>query len=120
MNMKTLVYIFVVAFCSLFISGCEEDKGAAYPKPSEFTVSPLSVSAIAAGSTVELTINGGNLGWYVETSDDWYSVSRKYGSGDMKITLTIKANNSGSQRTGLLEIRPTFDQDPVRISINQD
>ena len=118
--MKTLAYIFVIAFCSVFISGCEEDKGAAYPKPSDFSVSPVSVSAIAAGSTVELTIKGGNLGWYIETPDDWYSASRKYGSGEMKITLTIKANNSGSPRNGLLEIRPTFDQDPVRISINQD
>lgn len=118
--MKKIAYILSLSLFIFFFASCDEDNGAHFPKPTGFSVSPTTATIAATGETVELTINGGNLGWKIATSDSWCQISKAYGSGDAKVTLTIKVNESGSSRSATVNINPTFGQTPATIVINQN
>lgn len=108
------------ALISVLTTSCNKDDGAYYPVPSDFSVNPTTAQSVAAdGGTIELTISAGNLGWWIESSETWCKVSQKYGSGDGKVTLTIVKNSSGVFRQSEVVINPTFNLEPVKITINQ-
>jgi len=48
----------------------------------------------------------------------WYSVERKYGSGNVTQKLTIKANDSGQDRLGWVKINSTSKEE-VTINFKQ-
>ncbi len=118
--MKKILYVFSLAlFIGLFAS-CTEDDGAVNPTPSAFSATPTSANVEVAGGTVEIVINGGNLGWKIDTSDTWFEISKQYGSGDATVILTVEANTTESPRNGIVTLHPTFGQEPVSIAITQD
>lgn len=118
--MKKFIYVFSLAlFIGLFAS-CTEDDGAVYPTPSAFSVSPTTSSVDVAGGTIEVVIKAGTLGWAVSTTDTWCKISKLYGSGDATVILTIAPNTTDAPRTGVVEVHPTFGQEPVFIDISQN
>lgn len=110
----TFVILFLGVLCS-----CEEDHGAYYPVPTEFTVSPTSFTINPDGGDIEITINGGNLGWWIETSDSWVSVTKKYGSGNATIKISVAKNLTGEPRQTTVVVNPTFNQPSVSVIITQ-
>lgn len=118
--MKKFVYIAAFIFIAIMTSSCDKNDGAYFPVPSAFSVSPTGALSIGKdGGTIELSITAGNLGWWIESSAAWCTVSQKYGSGDGKVTLTIAKNTSGAARLAEVVVNPTFKLTPVKIVINQ-
>lgn len=118
--MKKFLYVFPLVLLIGLFASCTEDDGAVYPTPSAFSVSPTSSSIEVAGGIIEVDIKAGNLGWSISTQDAWCKISKLYGSGDATVILTIASNDTDASRTGVVEIRPTFDQEPVLIHIIQN
>ena len=119
--MKRVIYIIAIIWVGIaVVTSCDKNEGAYYPVPSAFSVTPQTVQSVSKdGGNVELVMAAGNLGWWVESSAMWCKVSKKYGSGDGKVTLTIDKNNSGTSRKAEITVYPTFKQPSVLITINQ-
>lgn len=117
--MKKAIYILSLLFASLVLS-CSDDDGAYFPEPSEFSVSSTEFNIENNGGDVELAIKAGNLGWSITSDQDWVSISNKFGSGDGAVKLSILKNMTGTQRTAILIVKPTFNLDPVNITIKQN
>jgi len=117
---KLLLYTLAILAISISAVSCSEDNGAYYPEPSEFSVSPVTGNFDAAGGTLQLTINGGNLGWWIVSSSSWCTVSKSYGSGNATITITVTANSTGIARNSVVTVNPTFQQQPVEVEITQN
>ncbi|RRD62403.1 hypothetical protein EII40_03405 [Tannerella forsythia] len=119
--MKKVIYIIAIIWIGMaVISSCDKNEGAYYPAPSAFSVTPQTVPSVPKdGGNVELVIAAGNLGWWVESSTAWCKVSKKYGSGDGKVTLTIDKNDSGISRKAEVTVHPTFQQASVQITVHQ-
>lgn len=118
--MKKFLYLFSLTLFIGFFASCTEDDGAVYPTPSAFSVSPTTSSVDVVGGTIEVVIKAGNLGWSIDTPETWCKVSKKYGSGDATVVLTIESNDTDAPRNGTVIIQPTFDQEPISISISQN
>lgn len=119
--MKNLIHIIVLVLFSTIITSCDKNDGAYYPVPSDFSVSPTTEQSVSKdANSIELTIEAGNLGWWIESSQTWCKASRKYGSGDGKVTIEIEENNSGEKRSAVVTINPTFQLEPVTITVNQE
>lgn len=118
--MKKFLYILTVVAIALFAVSCEEDNGAYEPVPNDFSVTLSTTTVTAAGGDITAMISAGNLGWWVESDVTWCTSSKYYGSGDAEITLKVKANTTGSSRTGIVTISPTMDQTPIEFTIIQD
>ena len=118
--MKKILYVCSLALFICFFASCTEDDGAEYPTPSAFSVSPTASSVDVNGGTIEVVIKAGNLGWAISTTDNWCKISKLYGSGDATVLLTIAPNTTDSPRTGVVEIQPTFGQEPVSVAITQN
>ena len=111
--MKRVFYIIAIIWVGIaVVTSCDKNEGAYYPVPSAFSVTPQTVQSVSKDGA-------GNLGWWVESSATWCKVSKKYGSGDGKVTLTIDKNNSGTSRKAEITVYPTFKQPSVLITINQ-
>lgn len=118
--MKHIIYIFAFAIIGIMIVSCDKNDGAYYPVPSAFSVSPTTAQSVGTdGATIEIMINAGNVGWWVESSQTWCTVSQKYGSGDGKIIVTAGKNTTGTARHAEVTIHPTFKLEPIKIVINQ-
>ena len=119
--MKNIIHIIVIVLFSTFIASCDKNNGAYYPVPSDFSVSPTTEQSVSKdAASIELKINAGNLGWWVESSETWCKPSQKDGSGDGTITLEISENKSGEKREAVVTINPTFQLKPVTITVNQE
>lgn len=118
--MKKLIYfLFLISIVS-FVLSCDKNDGAYYPVPSEFSVSPSGDQSFAVdGGSITLTITTPNLGWWIESSEGWCTVSKKYGSGDGEVTVTVSKNNSGISREATLSVNPTFGKESVILIIRQ-
>lgn len=118
--MKKIISITTFILIAVMWISCDENDGAYYPVPSAFSVNPSSAQTIVKeGKTIELEITAGNVGWWIESNQTWCKISRKYGSGDAKVTLTIDKNDTGSARQAEVKINPTFKLEPVKIAISQ-
>ncbi|MCO5236822.1 MAG: BACON domain-containing protein [Chitinophagaceae bacterium] len=80
-----------------------------------------SLVVSASGGTVNIIIQAGTDGWWVEIPEDisWITPARKYGSGDFKLSATVEVNLSGAERSGNIILHPTFGLDPVTILVSQ-
>lgn len=117
--MEKTIYILSLLFVGLLFS-CSDDEGAFRPSPSDFSVSLTEYTAEANGSDVDIIIKAGNLGWSITSDQNWVSASKKFGSGDETVKLTILKNETGDKRTANVVVKPTFELEPVNISITQN
>lgn len=118
--MKNVIYFTILVMIGFIGVSCDKNDGAYYPVPSDFSVSPAAAQSVGTdGGTIELTISAGNLGWWIESSQTWCKISRKYGSGDDKVTVTVDKNASGAARQATVTVSPTFKKEPVKITVNQ-
>lgn len=118
---KSLFTLILLTLClTLSLSGCDKDAGAYYPTPSSFEVKPTTTLEVPSSEgAIVFEISAGNLGWWIETDQDWISPAKKYGSGEGKATLKFTANNSGNPRSALVTFHPTMDVKPVSFTIKQ-
>lgn len=102
-------------------TSCDKNDGAYQPVPSAFSVNPSTAQTVSKdGGSIEITITAGNVGWWIESTQTWCKVSRKYGSGDGKVTLAIDKNATGTGRQAEVTIHPTFKLEPVKIALSQE
>lgn len=119
-------YISVIPFLLLLlaISSCEMEDMPAKPQPSAFTVEIQNEMTAypASGATVEIVINAGSNGWWMvipEETKAWCKPAKVYGSGNQTVAVTLVPNTTGESRTAELVINPTFNLEPVKVTIEQ-
>ena len=117
--MKKIIYLYTLLFIGVLCS-CNENDGAHFPEPTAFSVTPTTHTLSSAGGDVEIKINGGNLGWSITSNNPWVKISKSFGSGDATVKLTVSANTTGAKRESSIVVKPTFNLDPVIISIIQN
>lgn len=121
--MKRNIYIILGILFMLIYSSCEKDDNINYkPVPSTFSAQTQGTTTLSSqGGTVSIAITAGTIGWWVEIPVDanWCTVSKTYGSGDYTLPVTIKANQTGTDRQTNLIVHPTFNQQPVTINFTQ-
>lgn len=100
---------------------CKKQNIPVKPEPSEFSAMLKGNSLFPASGGVDTIIVHGNTdGWWVTIPDNnWVVISKKYGSGEFKLPVTIKPNNTGSDRELSVQINPTFGLPPVAIQLKQ-
>lgn len=119
-HIYTSLFLLIAIFATFGLSGCSDDLGAYRPTPSVFEVKPISsIELEESEGVMDFEIKAGNLGWWIETDQDWISPAKKYGSGDGKATLKFTANNSGNPRSAQVTFHPTMDVKPVSFTIKQ-
>ncbi|MBO7653236.1 MAG: BACON domain-containing protein, partial [Bacteroidales bacterium] len=98
---------------SNFFNGVDEAKFAiqAHICPSStpattLTVSPSSLTYIAAGETKTVTVTS-NTSWTATSSASWLTISPASGSNNGTITAVAAANTSTSQRTATITVSGT-------------
>ncbi|OQP63950.1 hypothetical protein A3860_21230 [Niastella vici] len=91
------------------------------PQPSPFSAALIKYTEFpAAGAKDTIVINGGTNGWWVTLpSSNWMVVSKLFGSGDFKLPVEVKANNTGVTREIDISLWPTFSQAAVVIKVKQ-
>ena len=121
--MKSKIYIILGILFMLVYSSCKKDDNVNFePVPSTFSAQAQGITTIGiSGGNVSIAITAGTTGWWVEIPADatWCSVSKKYGSGDFSLPVTIQVNKTGTDRQTNLIIHPTFSQQPTTINITQ-
>lgn len=124
--MKTLIYKkgnfgFLILLLLLSLSACKKEDFPAKPAIGSFEVTSTVTSEIAkTAGTYTITIDGSTNGWWLSLPENvqWYSIERKYGSGNVTQKLTIKANENGQERTGWVKINSTSKEE-VTINFKQ-
>jgi hypothetical protein len=124
--MKTLIYKkgnfgFLILLILLSLIACKKEDLPAKPVAGPFQVTSTVTNEIEkAGATYTISIEGSTNGWWVTlpANVQWYSVERKYGSGNVTQKLTIKANDSGQDRLGWVKINSTSKEE-VTINFKQ-
>lgn len=127
--MERLTHILIIILWSIFITSCSEEEGAYRPTPSDFSVVTSTIETISSeGGEVEIDIQGGNLGWYINSTANWCKFSKKsgqtgsttmYGSGNTRIYIAVNKNTTGKARQGTVVIQPTYEMQAINIQINQ-
>lgn len=116
----------IVAFVFVIFLGfsCKKQRLPDQPVPSPFSVSVENSSTIpAAGTKMVVDIKAGSDGWWLTIPPEtktWCASSQVYGSGDKSITITFKANTTGSSRNVSIIFNPTFDLPDQTITFHQD
>jgi hypothetical protein len=103
------------------LAACKKQNIPVKPESSAFSAQ-LKNNAVfpAAGGKDTIVVNGGTNGWWVTTPDNsWAVITKRYGSGDFKIPVSVKANTTGSAREINVTVNPTFGKPPVIINIKQ-
>lgn len=123
-NMTKYRSLFITLLSTLTLmitfAGCDKDKGAYYPTPSTFEVKQMSALELGKDKgTIAFEIKAGNLGWWIESDQDWIAPSKKYGSGDGKATLEYKANSEAAPRRATVTFHPTMGVKPVSFILTQ-
>lgn len=103
------------------LTSCSKQGLPIAPQPSAFSAALRSGAELpAAGGKDTILINGGTNGWWVTLpSSNWMVVSKLYGSGDFKLPVEVKANNTGAARDIDITVSPTFGQAVVVIKVKQ-
>ncbi|MVN20479.1 BACON domain-containing protein [Mucilaginibacter arboris] len=122
--MKLKIYIIATLLLSSVLWGCRKDDLPVKPQPSPFSASIKAGTATlpAAGGTSSILITAGADGWWIVVPDDkkaWCSITRVYGSGDLEVPVSIKANTTGLPRTVEVAVNPTFNLPAVKLVFNQ-
>ncbi len=122
--MKLRIYIISILLLSAVLGGCRKNDLPAKPQPSPFNASIKGGAATlpAAGGTPSILIAAGADGWWIVVPDDkktWCSITRVYGSGDLEVPVSIKANTTGLPRTVEVAVNPTFNLPAVKLVFNQ-
>ncbi|MNX90600.1 hypothetical protein D3C86_1226570 [compost metagenome] len=123
--MKTLIYkkgnlSFLILLIFSLIA-CKKEDLPAKPVAGPFQVTSTIPGEIEkAAGTYTISLEGNTNGWWVTlpANVQWYSVERKYGSGNVTQKLTIKANDSGQERSGSVKINSTSKEE-VTINFKQ-
>ena len=124
--MKTLIYTkgnfgFLILLILLSLIACKKENLPAKPVAGPFQVNSTVTNEIEkVAGTYTISIEGTNNGWWVTLPPNvqWYSVERKYGSGNVTQKLTVKANDSGQDRSGWVKINSTSKEE-VTINFKQ-
>lgn len=124
--MKTLIYKkrnfgFLILPLLLTLGACKKENLPAKPVAGPFHVTSTLTSEIEkTASSYTITIDGSTNGWWITlpANVQWYNVERKYGSGNVTQKLTIKANDSGQDRSGWVKINSTSKEE-VTINFKQ-
>jgi hypothetical protein len=124
--MKTLIHTkgncgFLILLILLSLIACKKEDLPAKPVVGPFQVNSTVTGEIEkAAGTYTISIEGTTNGWWVTlpVNVQWYSVERKYGSGNVIQKLTIKANDSGQDRSGWIKINSTSKEE-VTINFKQ-
>ncbi|MQP29426.1 hypothetical protein GEO21_18195 [Sphingobacterium faecium] len=123
--MKTLIYkkgnLSFLILLILSLIACKKEDLPAKPVAGPFQVtSTVPVEIEKAAGTYTISIEGNTNGWWVTlpANVQWYSVERKFGSGNVTQKLTIKANDSGQERSGSVKINSTSKEE-VTINFKQ-
>lgn len=106
---KNIFFLCCVVLLFLF-NACKKENLPVKPQPGPFSVSStLTAEVSKSANTYTLTIDGHTNGWWITLPDNvqWYTVERKYGSGNITQKITIKANDSGADRQGWVKISST-------------
>ncbi|TWF37336.1 all-beta uncharacterized protein [Chitinophaga polysaccharea] len=116
--MKHLMYILLV----ISLMSCGKDKQPVKPQPSPFSavLENNANTFPASGGTANIVISAGADGWWITLpASNWCNVGRLYGSGDVKVPVTIKPNTSGAKRNITITVKPTFNLSPVTLTVEQ-
>ena len=118
---KYSLQVFGFLFAGLLLGACEKQNLPAKPESSAFAASVENnqTSFPAAGGTANIIIEGGTNGWWITLSSDWATIGKVYGSGNLKVPVTIRPNTTGEPRELVLTVHPTFDLPAVDIRITQ-
>ncbi len=81
-----------------------EDSSFVYVNQQRFTVSPETVSFIAAGESKTLHLVAPNTNWTATASQPWLSVNKASGRGSDTLVVTAGANSTPASRTASLTI----------------
>jgi hypothetical protein len=88
----------------------------------DISINPLTIEALVKGGFVDVTVKAGNTGdWVAVYNSTWFSLSKNKGFGESEITITIKPNNTGEERSGtvIFKYASEADEDGVVLTINQ-
>ncbi|MCS3552545.1 MULTISPECIES: BACON domain-containing protein [unclassified Sphingobacterium] len=124
--MKTLIYKkgnfgVLILLILLALIACKKEDLPSKPIAGSFQVTSTVTNEIEkAEAAYTISIVGSTNGWWVTlpANVQWYSVERKYGSGNVTQKLTIKANDSGQDRLGWVKINSTSKEE-VTINFKQ-
>jgi hypothetical protein len=114
-------YVLVAIIIISLLSACKKQNIPVKPESSAFSAQ-LKNNAVfpATGGKDTIVVNGGTNGWWVTTPDNsWAVITKRYGSGDFKIPVSVNANLTGASREINVTVNPTFGMPPVSINIKQ-
>jgi hypothetical protein len=114
-------YVLVAIIIISLLSACKKQNIPVKPESSAFSAQ-LKNNAVfpATGGKDTIVVNGGTNGWWVTTPDNsWAVITKRYGSGDFKIPVSVNANSTGASREINVTVNPTFGVPPVIINIKQ-
>ena len=120
---KIFKYINAVIIILLvtILGACGKQNIPVEPASSAFSAmlkGNTSFSAVGGKDTI--AVKGGTDGWWVTLPDnDWVVISKRFGSGDFNLPLTVKPNTTNQAREITVIINPTFDLPPVSIIVKQ-
>jgi hypothetical protein len=119
LNIGFFIGLFII---SVLVCSCKKQEEPVKPQPSTFSVAIEggNTSFSAAGGTANIVVTAGENGWWVVMpTNNWCVITKLYGSGDLKVPVTIKPNTTGSDRNIQVEVRPTFNLLPVMVTLTQ-
>ncbi|HAU55409.1 MULTISPECIES: hypothetical protein [Sphingobacterium] len=105
-------------FILFLFRACKKENVPGKPQSSPFFLSSTLTSEVGkSASTYTLTIDGNTNGWWVTLPDNiqWYTIERKYGSGNITQKITLNDNDTGTDRQGWIKINSTSKEE---ITIN--
>ncbi len=116
-NINVVIFFLLIAV----MSSCKKQNIPAKPEPSDFSAMLKgTIPFPASGGVDTIIVHGNTEGWWVTLPDNnWVVISKKYGSGEFKLPVTIKANTTGTDRELSVQINPTFGLPPVAIQVKQ-
>jgi hypothetical protein len=123
-KLKVFYSIGIVFLVSLVLTSCSKEETPPKPKPSAFTVDVQGALPIypTAGMDVNVTINAGTNGWWIDVPDEgkqWLKPAKFFGSANQTIVIKISPNTTGVSRKVEMAVNPTFNLEPVKITFEQ-
>lgn len=120
---KLRIIVSVISCLSglLLISACSKQDLPVPPQPSPFSASLLKYTEFpTAGGKDTILIQGGTNGWWLTMpAGNWLVISKLYGSGDFKLPVEVKANNTGAPREINISVCATFGLPAINIKVKQ-
>ncbi|MEJ5147650.1 MULTISPECIES: BACON domain-containing protein [unclassified Sphingobacterium] len=107
---------FLILLILFALVACKKEDLPAKPVAGPFQMTSTVTNEIEKiASTYTISIEGTTNGWWVTlpANVQWYTMERKYGSGNVTQKLTIKANDSGQDRSGWVKINSTSKEEVI-------